>query len=127
MINRIELGGKDDSARDDYEEPTEESRRRYADSTLKEENARLQSQLRVRNAADAAGVKVPKTLFENLAGGLTDAQAKAIVNELKGGGSGGAQRPRSSTPTRQQQTGGALTESSPPSDPAKLGRWLNGR
>jgi hypothetical protein len=126
------LGGNGNGGESEEEPPAEESRRRGEVANLREELGRLKSCERVRAAADAAGVRVPKTILENLAPDISEAKAKQIVAELRG--TTAAQRPRSASPRQPAQTAGAgrgrsVSESTeaPPTERVKTGRWLNGR
>lgn len=134
LKSQEKLLGGDKSADAPAEDAPAEESRRAENANLKEEVGRLRSQARVRAAADAAKVIVPAALLESLGGDLSDAQARKIVNELKGTPALQTQRPRSAAPRGQApaQAGRGpqrVSESTeaPPSDPAKLGRWLNGR
>ena len=86
-------GGKSDSGGEPGgDEPATESRR------LRDENARLLAEKLVRKEAAKANVPLSETLCEALARpGMTEQQAQAVVNELKGAGAGG-QRVRSAGP-----------------------------
>ncbi len=84
MVDQSAAGGgksgdveEEDEPEDDEDEPATESKqgRRLA---------KLEAKVRLRDAADEAGVKLPKTLLESVSPRLTEAQAKALVAELKG-------------------------------------------
>lgn len=113
-------GGADDGP------PTEESRRRRE---AEAELGRYRSRDRVRAAADEARVVIPKALLESLAPDLTEAQAKALVNEIKGTAARPGARSTAPLPPAKRGGGRRVTESTeaPPSDPRQVGRWLNGR
>jgi hypothetical protein len=108
---------------------TEESRKGKADANLREENERLKAEKLVRKAASEARVPLTEALVEGLARpGMTEAQAKAIVSELRGVQ---GERPRSAGPTLPAgaPAGADLKESKLPdnADAKVVGRWLNGR
>jgi hypothetical protein len=72
----------------DDEIPTEESRKgkKGKGIPLSEKMARLEARDRLRTAADEAGVKLPKAILECVHSRITEAEAKALVAELKGTG-----------------------------------------
>lgn len=120
-ILKLIKGGNGDTPDDPA--ATEESRR------LKTQNAALLAEKLVRKAAGKAGVSLSETLVEAVARpGMTEAQAAAVVDELKG--AGGSQRPRSAGPVtppaggsgKVQEGKGGATEI--PADPKARAAWL---
>lgn len=105
----------------------EESRKQKARLNL------LEAKERLRDAADEAGVKLPKTLLESVNPSITAAQAKALVSELRGTTSA-SRSPKSAAPIAAtgKQTGKTATvqesrETVPSGDGKTVARWLNGK
>jgi hypothetical protein len=120
-------GGGSDAGGDST--PAEESRRRAA-ANLQEELARLKAEKVVRKEASAAGVSLSEALVEAVARpGMTEAQARAVVNELKGAG-GSSQRPKSAGPLPQPAGDKGVQESRDrdaaeiPQDAKSRAAWL---
>jgi uncharacterized protein YbjQ (UPF0145 family) len=124
ILKMVDGGGADTA-----DAATEESRRRAA-ANLQEELARLKAEKVVRREASAAGVSLSETLVEAVARpGMTEAQAKAVVNELKGAG-GSSQRPKSAGPLPQPAGDKGVQESRDkdkaeiPQDAKSRAAWL---
>lgn len=85
------------NAGSDAGESAAEESRRAETANLREENASLKAREALRAAADAAGVKLGKTLLESVRADVTPEQIKSLIDELKGA-AGASQRPRSAAP-----------------------------
>ena len=102
-----------------FEKKKEESRK------LKARNALLEARERLRAAADAANVRLPKTvieLAESAGEALTDERAKAIVAEFKAGGHGG-QKPRSAAPVTTPTKDVKESRGAVPADAVERAKW----
>lgn len=116
-------GGTETETETETETPAEESKRRKEFAAIREENERLKAEKLVRKVAALERVAITETLVEGLARpGMTEAKAKALVNELKA--TGGGQRPRSAAPAGN----GSVRESKaePPEGGEAFGTWLRG-
>lgn len=73
---------------------------------LKSRLQALEARDRLRSAADEAGLRLPKALLESVRPDVTEAQAKALVAELKAQARADAARPRSAAPVVTESKAG---------------------
>ncbi len=74
----------DDESGDEEADDAKEKEKKEESVKLQAELATLKARERLRDAADAAGVRIGKALLESITADLTDEKARAIVQELKG-------------------------------------------
>lgn len=117
----LAIGAGSDSTASDSDSPSEddsgnsgaaanESKAMKTESKANAELAELRAKLqeveardRLRSAADEAGVKLPKALLESVRPDVTEAQAKALVAELRQQNKADAARPRSAAPVTESK------------------------
>lgn len=83
LLKMVEKGGADTEDEVPEEDSGDEDMSKEESIKLRKELASLQARERLRNAADAAGVRVGRALLESVSSDLTDEKAKAIIAELK--------------------------------------------
>lgn len=128
-VDDVDDDYSDDDGGDDVDDKEKkESRKRLAELTAK--LALLEARERLRAAADAARVSLPAKLLEHVNPAISEADARALVAELKGAAPA-AQRPRSAGPVVSAvgTNGNGIQESKsePPADPKAFAAWVTGR
>lgn len=128
-----DMDGSEGSSDDEAREESRKMKKTEKDlQEARKENARLKAREMIRNLADEANVKLPKTLLEHLDPHITEAGAKKLIAELKGSTGSVRQQPRSGSPLPRQTGKGkagtsTVTESREEKVPDQdIGKWLAG-